>query len=544
MRAFADLYARLDETTKTTEKVAAMVRYFAACTPADGAWAVYFLNGRKPRQLVAAKLLKRWASDAAGVPEWLFGESYHAVGDLAETVALLVPPGSPGDGSTSLVDWVERRLLPLRGRAEVEQKSEMARAWAELTPRERFVWNKLITGSLRVGVSQLLVVRALAEASGLDAPTVAHRIMGEWQPTAAFFTGLTGADEGATAHNRPYPFCLASPLEAAPADLGPVADWVAEWKWDGIRSQLVRRAGDTFLWSRGEELITDRFPEVVAAGSHLPDGTVIDGEVLPWADGGVRPFAALQRRIGRKTLTRKVMAEVPVTLLAYDLLEWQGVDVRDRPLEWRRATLETVAGGRLQLSPVLSSNSWEALGALRAESRPRGVEGLILKRKSSPYRVGRVRGEWWKWKVEPFAVDAVLVQAQRGTGKRASLFSDYTFAVWDGPALVPFAKAYSGLTDAEMRQVDAFVNRNTLDKFGPVRSVKPELVFEIGFEGIQASPRHKSGIAVRFPRILRWRTDKPIDQADTIESVRRLLAVTESKPAAVADVRRGTPSMF
>ncbi len=545
MRAYADLFARLDETTKTTEKVAAMARYFAACPPADGAWVVYFLTGRKPRQVVPSKHLKRWAAEAAGVPEWLFIENYHAVGDLAETVALLVPPGNAGPTSASLTEWVEQRLLPLRGRAEGEQKIEMARAWSELTAPERFIWNKLITGSLRVGVSQLLVVRALAEVSGLDAPTVAHRLMGEWQPTATFFTGLTGVDEGSSAYNRPYPFYLASPLEGDAADLGPVAEWVAEWKWDGIRSQLVRRGGETFLWSRGEELITERFPEIVAAGDALHDGTVIEGEVLPWAGGSVRPFADLQRRIGRKTLTKKLLAEVPVTLLAYDLLEWQGVDVRDRLLGWRRATLEAVVGGRLQLSPAVEAESWEVLAAARAESRVRQVEGLMLKRRDSSYKVGRVRGEWWKWKVEPYSVDAVLVTAQKGTGKRSGLFSDYTFALWDGPTLVPFAKAYSGLTDAEMQQVDAFVSRHTLDKFGPVRAVKPALVFEIGFEGIQASPRHKSGIAVRFPRILRWRTDKPIDQADTIESVRRLLRVSETTPAgAVSAVKRVTPSLF
>ena len=529
MRAFADLYAKLDETTKTLEKVAAMVAYFSTVEPSDGAWAVYFLTGRKPRQLVPSKLLKQWSAEAAGVPEWLFLEAYHSVGDLAETIALLVPPPSTVAATASLTTWVEERMLPLRRLDESAQKQAMLAAWDELTPRERLVLNKLITGSFRVGVSQLLVVRALAEVAAIPAETISHRLMGTWEPTPVYFAGLVGTDEGATAHSRPYPFFLASQLEGAPDDLGDVSDWLAEWKWDGIRSQLIRRAGETFLWSRGEELVTERYPEIRAAGDLLPDGTVIDGEILPWSDG-VRPFAELQRRIGRKSVTKKVLADVPVTLLAYDLLEDGGADVRDRPLDWRRARLAELATGRLQLSPALDAPSWAELARVREQSRARQVEGLMLKRRSSGYRTGRVRGDWWKWKVEPFAVDAVMVNAQKGTGKRSGLFSDFTFAVWDGNTLVPFAKAYSGLIDAEMRQVDAWVKRHTTETFGPVRAVKPELVFEIGFEGIQLSTRHKSGIAVRFPRILRWRTDKPPREADTLARVRLLANLADAAP--------------
>ena len=445
MNAFAALFSRLDETTKTGEKVAALAAYFAAARPADGAWAVYFLTGRKPRQVVPAKLLKAWAADAAGVPDWLFAESYSAVGDLAETLALLVPPAidTPAT-SAGLADWVEARLLPLRRRPEADQRAEVFRAWAELDTRGRFVWNNLITGSLRVGVSQLLVVRGLAEATGVPAEVVSHRLMGEWTPTAAFFGSLAGTDDGATAASRPYPFYLASQLDGDPAALGPVGEWAAEWKWDGIRSQLVRRAGQTFLWSRGEELIGDRFPEIAAAAKTLPDGTVIDGEVLPWGPAGVRPFAELQRRIGRTTLTAKILADIPTALVAYDLLELAGRDVRGEPWRWRRAALEAVAAGRFPVSPLVPAGEWADWTAARTGSRARGVEGLMLKRADSPYRVGRVRGDWWKWKVDPYTVDAVLVAAQKGTGKRAGLFSDYTFAVWDGPHLVPVAKAFFG----------------------------------------------------------------------------------------------------
>lgn len=553
MKAFADLYAALDETTKTSAKVAALARYFAAADPADAAWAVYFLTGRKPKQVVPSKRLREWATEAAGVPQWLFEESYHAVGDIAETIALLLPDA----GRTSdrpLHEWVEERLLPLRNRPEAEQKAALLDAWSELDTRQRFVWNKLITGEFRVGVSQLLVTRAVADVAKADQPAVAHRLMGDWQPTPDFYRRLTGQDAADADSSRPYPFFLASPIDpgTGPEVLGDVADWYAEWKWDGIRSQLIKRGGRVFLWSRGEELITDRFPEITAAGQGLPDGTVLDGEVLPWAGGRVRPFADLQKRITRKMLTKKILADIPAVLLCYDLIEWEGRDVRDQPLTWRRATLEelvtrkgvalnspsmpsppTVVGGLgggegglvtpLLVSPVVVAPSWDELAALRTESRGRGVEGFMLKRRESPYRVGRVRGDWWKWKVDPYSVDAVLVYAQRGSGKRASLYSDYTFAVWDGDKLVPFAKAYSGLTDAELREVDAFVRKNTGEAFGPVRTVKPELVFEIGFEGIQRSTRHKSGVAVRFPRILRQRPEKTAAEADMLETVKRLL---------------------
>ena len=575
MEAFARLYAELDETTKTNGKVEAMARYFAAADPADAAWALFFLSGRKIRQVIGTPRLRIFALEATGLPDWLFGESYDAVGDFAETVALLLPEardlglGAWGLGSampspklqdSSLATWVEERLIPLRNADEATQRAGLLQAWAELDTRERFIWNKLITGGFRVGVSQLLVTRALARVGDVDQNAVAHRLMGEWQPTAAFYTGLLAADTGDADASRPYPFFLASPLEGDPAvTLGDLAAWQVEWKWDGIRAQLVRRAGQTFLWSRGEELITERFPELAASGALLPDGTVIDGEVLPWIGDAVQPFAQLQQRIGRKTLSKKILDEVPVILLAYDLLELNGVDVRAQPLSWRRARLAELIEPELlttkdtkdtegfehassdlralrvlrgensglpsiRLSPLVEAADWDELALLRGESRARNVEGFMIKRRDSPFRVGRVRGDWWKWKIEPYTIDAVLINAQRGSGKRASLYSDYTFGVWDEAGrLVPFAKAYSGLTDAEIRQVDAFVRRNTVEKFGPVRSVKPELVFELGFEGIQRSTRHKSGVAVRFPRMLRWRTDKKPEDADTLEAVRAML---------------------
>jgi DNA ligase-1 len=545
VKAFADLYAALDETTKTTGKVEALVRYFSQAAPADAAWGVYFLSGRKPRQAVPSKRLRLWARELAGVEEWLFDECYHAVGDVAETIALLLPPAAAAT-DRPLSEWVERRLMVLRELPEAEQKAAVLAAWAELDSKQRFVWNKLITGEFRVGVSQLLVVRALASVSKLSADVVSHRLMGAWQPTPEFYAGLVAADAGEAEVSRPYPFFLAHPLDGDPAALGDPADWQAEWKWDGIRAQVVRRAGRSFVWTRGEELVTDRYPELAALADRLPDGTVLDGEILPWKAGAALPFAELQKRIGRKTLGKKLLDDVPVVLMAYDMIEWAGTDIRDTPLSQRRDRLEALAGGlpALTLSPRIPFANWGALAEERRMSRDRRVEGMMLKRLASPYRVGRVRGDWWKWKVEPYTVDAVLINAQQGHGKRCGLFTDYTFGVWDAGRLVPFAKAYSGLTDAEIKQVDAFVRRNTLEKFGPVRTVKPELVFELGFEGIQASPRHKSGVAVRFPRMLRWRTDKAPADADTLDQVKAMLPANLSATPPAGAVTRKKPSLF
>jgi DNA ligase-1 len=526
VKSFAALYAELDETTKTGEKVDALAAYFASTPPADTAWAVHFLSGRRPKRLVGARKLAAWAMDAADVPEWLFAECYESVGDLAETISLLLPD-SGASSDRPLRHWVEERLLPLRGEDEAAQRAEVQRAWAELDGPQAYVWNKLITGSFRVGVSQSLVVRALARVSGVDEAAVAHRLMGAWDPTPEFYLRLLAADTSDTDLSRPYPFFLAYALESDLEALGDAHDWQAEWKWDGIRAQMIRRRGATFLWSRGEELITERFPELAHAAALLPDGTVLDGEIMPWRDGPL-PFAQLQRRIGRKVLGPKILSEVPVVLLTYDLLEMDGTDVREQPFAWRRARLEelvraTPSAGRILLSPAVHADDWDAVLQAHRDARARGAEGLMLKRMNAPYGVGRRKGGWWKWKVQPFTIDAVLIYAQRGSGRRASLYTDYTFGVWKDGELVPFAKAYSGLTDEEIRRVDGFVRRNTLQRFGPVRTVKPELVFELAFEGIQRSPRHKSGVAVRFPRMLRWRTDKKPEDADSLETIVQML---------------------
>ncbi|HIV73292.1 MAG TPA: ATP-dependent DNA ligase [Candidatus Aquabacterium excrementipullorum] len=546
MKAFATLYRALDATTSSLGKQAALQAYLAQATPRDAAWAVYFLAGGKPRQIVPVKLLRELAQQAAGLPEWLFVECYEAVGDLAETISLLLPPpDSPTD--LGLATWVEEHLLPLRGQPPQLQSEALLAQWRMLDAADRLVYFKLITGAFRVGVSRLQVTQALAAHAGLDAKRVAQRLMGYThigaRPRVADFEALVAPESDSEQHRatsgQPYPFFLAhpynEPLDAMPASLGDVDQWQIEWKWDGIRAQVVRRAGQAWLWSRGEELVSDRFPELMAMAQALPDGTVADGEIVVWLEGRVQPFAELQKRIGRKTLSAKLLKDLPVVLLAYDLLEWQGQDLRSQPLAARRALLDELLAQtnhpQLLDSPRLHGTDWADLAHQREAARSLGVEGMMLKARDSHYGVGRTKasGVWWKWKIDPLSIDAVLIYAQRGHGRRASLYSDYTFAVWDAEPgaperkLVPFAKAYSGLSDAEMARVDAIIRKTTLESFGPVRSVKPTLVFELGFEGISRSTRHKSGIAVRFPRMLRWREDKPVDEADSLDSLQALL---------------------
>jgi DNA ligase-1 len=531
MKRFAQMFSEIDGTTRTNEKVDAMSRYFAAAPSHDAAWAVWFLSGERPNRFVPVRLLATWAMQESQVPEWLFEESYHAVGDLAETIALLLP-GNSASSDTPLHEWVEDKLFSIGKKDEAEQRRIVIDAWRSLGGMERFVWNKLITGGFRVGVSQSLLVRALSRASSVAEEVIAHRLAGEWKPSAEAYERLVAPGEQVPEVSTPYPFYLAYALETRLEELGQLNEWQAEWKWDGIRSQLIRRKGHSYLWSRGDDLITERFPEIIEASEWLPEGTVIDGEILPWRDGRPLSFAQLQRRIGRKNLSARIRSEVPIVVVAYDLLELDGEDVREKPLSWRRENLSRIVGdtkaeSRILLSPVVDAASWDDIRSARDRARALGAEGLMLKRLDAPYGVGRRKGGWWKWKLEPYSVDAVMVYAQPGHGRRALLHTDYTFAVRDGETLVPFAKAYSGLTDAEIREMDAWIRRNTVEKFGPVRSVRPEQVFELGFEGIQASPRHKSGIAVRFPRILRWRKDKPVEEIDTIESLRALLASAE-----------------
>jgi DNA ligase-1 len=557
MKRFVALYDRLDSTTSTNEKVEAMVAYFRDVPSADAAWALYFLMGQKLKRVVSAAALSGWAVAEARISPWLFDESYGVVGDLAETISLLVgrehTVDRPWPVHVSLSVWVEQHLLPLRGMDIASQREHVVGWWRDLDRRAIFVLCKLLTGAMRVGVSRTLVTRALAEVAGVPIAVVAHRLMGEWSPTPEFFKGVVSGDTSTTSASRPYPFFLASgyegPLSDMQVTLGDVEDWQLEWKYDGIRAQGIKRNGEVFLWSRGEEMIAERFPEIAEAFSRLPDGTVLDGEVVIRKDGKVLSFAVLQTRIGRKDVSKRVLAKTPAAFIAYDVLEEAGLDRRDTALAVRRRVLERIVAGfepRICLSPIIPALTWREASAARSQSRTRGVEGLMMKRLDSKYGSGRTKdGGWWKWKVGPYTLDAVLVMAQHGHGKRANLFTDYTFAVWDQGKLVPIAKAYSGLTNAEIEELDKWIRRHTLSRFGPVRAVEPQHVFELGFEGVAPSSRHKSGIAVRFPRILRWRVDKPVHEADTLGRLRRLVdTVRAAGGFDLGDEDRNAPSLF
>jgi DNA ligase 1 len=532
MKRFAALYRDLDRSTATLDKRAALIAYFRDAPQADAAWALWLLSGGKLSGGGASKIantreLRDWIVAESGFADWLVDDCHDHVGDLAETLALLLDDPPQASADVPLSEWIEQRLLPVSGQDVEVRREVVVAAWRTLDFEQRLLFNKLLTGALRVGVSQRLVQQALAELSGVDIARIAQRMIGAWAPSPGFLGDLLSQAELAGDRQQPYPFFLASPLEADVESLGPVEDWLLEWKWDGIRLQLIRRAGEVALWSRGEERLDGRFPEIEQAAASLPPGVVIDGELLGWREGDTPlPFAALQTRIQRRKPGAKTLADTPVRVLAYDLLEHDGEDLRARPLAERRGRLQQLlqdhGDTRIALSPEVRVDDWSHAARVREDARERGVEGLMLKRRDSVYQAGRRRGDWWKWKIDPLTVDAVLVYAQSGHGRRSTLYTDYTFALWDGDTLVPVAKAYSGLDDKEILRLDQWIRGHTLQRFGPVRSVPAEHVFELGFEAVNRSTRHKSGLAVRFPRILRWRHDKPASEADRIETLRAL----------------------
>lgn len=525
MKAFADLVSALDSTNKTSLRMEAIDRFLVEADESDRLWFLALFTGKRPRRNVSTALMKQWAMEAAQIPEWLFRESYAAVGDLGETISLILPQPVAGT-ERSLAEWMQL-ILELKEASEAEKKQFVLDAWHNLPHTERFIFNKLLGGSFRLGVSAQTLINALGRHYGIDASAVAHSIMGDWRMEDVTFDALIRGQYTDTQLSKPYPFCLAYALEKEPEELGDIAGWQAEYKWDGIRGQLIKRNGEVFIWSRGEELVTGQFPEISEALLQLDGDFVIDGELLAFRDGEVLHFSELQKRLNRKSLSRKILEEVPVGLFAYDLLERNGEDRREYPLEERRAMLEKLLGDNpapaLQLSPLIIFPDWETLKGIRTDARTVNSEGLMLKHRDSPYHTGRKKGDWWKWKIDPLTIDAVLIYAQKGSGRRSGYYTDYTFAVKQGDQLVTVAKAYSGLTDKEIQEVSRFVNRNALEKFGPVRTVKPELVFEIAFEGISFSNRHKSGVALRFPRIARWRKDKTIAEIDDIEEVKKLI---------------------
>jgi DNA ligase 1 len=535
MRLFADLVSVIGTSTKTTDKLNALINYLDAAHDKDKVWVIAIFSGRRPKRAVSTRQLKDWCIEVAGIPDWLFDECYHSVGDLAETISLLLPENETGESrndSHPLYYFIER-FIEIEKQEEAIKKEFILHSWNNLNRSECFVFNKLITGSFRIGVSQKMMVNALAKLLQISPSIIAHRISGKWDPVTTTFNDLLSADSTYIDHSKPYPFFLAHSLEGDPSAIGLPDEWQAEWKWDGIRGQIIKRDDQLFVWSRGEELMTDKFPEYDMLRDLLPNGIAIDGEIIPARDGKPLPFALLQTRIGRKNISKKQLQEAPLTFFAYDLLEYNHEDYRQHPLSVRRQKLEEIVNDMLtpaiQLSPVVMFSSWDALAILREQSREMGAEGFMLKRKNSTYQAGRKTGDWWKWKIDPLLIDCVMIYAQKGAGRRSNLYTAYTFAVKDGDNLVPFTRAYSGLTDKEFREVDAFVKRNAIEKFGPVRTVKPELVFEIAFEGIAASNRHKSGVALRFPRMNRWRKDKPADEINTLDDLKKMLELYGNK---------------
>jgi DNA ligase-1 len=528
---FSNLVKILGTSTKTNDKLEALSNYFATASDKDKVWVIALFSGRKPRRTVNTTQLITWCIEVANLPGWLFGESYHTVGDLAETISLLLPENNSPDRTLTEkpLHYYIDKLREIEKQDEAIKKNFILESWNEMDQNERFVFNKLITGAFRIGISQKMMVNALAKLTSLQASVIAHRISGNWDPSTITFKELLSEDTSIIDYSKPYPFYLAYALDEDPKTLGDPNEWQVEWKWDGIRGQVIKRNNQLFVWSRGEELMTEKFPEYHILRDLLPDGIVIDGEIIPSVDQKPLPFALLQTRIGRKNVTKKQLQEAPITFFAYDLLEYNGEDWRNRPLNQRRQQLENVvkniSSPIIILSPVVEFKTWDELAELRKTARENGAEGFMIKRKSSTYQVGRKVGDWWKWKIDPLVIDCVMIYAEKGSGRRSNLYTAYTFAVRDGDKLIAFTRAYSGLTDKEFNEVDAFVKRNAIEKFGPVRTVKPELVFEIAFEGIAASNRHKSGVALRFPRINRWRKDKTVDEINTLDDLKKMLQV-------------------
>jgi len=527
MKSLAQLFKQLDYTTKTNAKISALVDYFHTAEDKDKVWAIALFSHRRPKRTVTTSYLREWSAEYAKMPQWLFEESYHIVGDLAETIALITPNPTKSSNK-SLSDWI-LMIISLREKEESYKKSAILDAWSSLDQDERFLFNKLITGGFRVGVSQKIIIKALSKYSGIEENKITHRLMGSWDPQTISFEELVLQSNPTEDLSKPYPFYLAYALDVDFDDLGSPEEWSAERKWDGIRGQLILRGGEYYLWSRGEELVSEKFPELEILKSLTKSDVVIDGEILPFRDGVPLSFNKLQTRIGRKNIAKKHLTEVPVVIMAYDLLEYDAEDIRDKNLSERRAILSKVVDGvdssKLILSEEVEFSTWEELATEREHSRVNKSEGIMLKHKLSPYKSGRVKGDWWKWKIDPLTIDAVMLYAQRGHGRRANLFTDFTFAVKDGDNLVPFAKAYSGLKDVEFQEITQWVKKNTRERFGPVCSVHPELVFELAFEGINKSTRHKSGVSVRFPRIKRWRKDKPKEEINTLDDLNDMLSL-------------------
>jgi DNA ligase-1 len=532
MNEFANLIHDLSVTNSLSEKKFLLLNYFSNAEDNDKLWALALLFGKKPKKTINTTQLKQYCIELTGIQEWLFETSYQMVGDLAETISLFINNQKiKADTNLSKVKhtltFYLHHLTSLNLCSEDEKKKYILSQWETLNQNECFVFNKMITGGFRVGVSTSLISSVISQLLNKPLSEVHHRLSGNWTPhTVTWETLLVNEISDLS---KPYPFYLCYALENIDKEFSP-EEWYAEKKWDGIRGQIIKRENQIFIWSRGEELINEQFPEIAELNDILPNGTTLDGEIVCISKGDYltpMPFNLLQKRLGRKKPGNQILSEIPVIFIAYDILEWEGKDIRNEILSKRRNLLDlfihSLNPGKILISPLIEFKNINDLKKIRDKARLDKVEGIMIKRKNSVYLTGRKKGDWWKWKTDPYTIDCVLIYAQAGHGRRGGLYTDYTFAVKDGDKLVPFTKAYSGLTDKEIKEVDVFIKRNAVEKFGPVRTVKPELVFEIAFEDIQESKRHKSGVALRFPRILRWRKDKKQDEINTLEDLKSLL---------------------
>ncbi|MGB0914279.1 MAG: cisplatin damage response ATP-dependent DNA ligase, partial [Phaeobacter italicus] len=474
-----------------------------------------------------AKMLCEWAAEQADLPLWLLQESQAVVGDMAETIALVLPrPTCQSDISLSDLISLIADLATLR---EDQKRDRVQSVWDKLGVDERCLFNKLITGGFRVSVTQKQMARALARVSGLNETALIHRLAKGWKPDQISFAEFIAADSEGDDASHPYPIFPTRPLEGLPPKLGLARNWVSEWKWDGIRGQLIVRNRRHYIWSRSQELVTERFPELGRSADFLPDGTVIDGEIIAWQAGLPLPLNAVEKRIGRKTVPKALLRDAPCILMAFDLLEQDGIDLRPLPLKDRQARLQRLmrdvpCEAGLRLSEQIEFDDWNELTSIRAIARDRRTRGVMLKHRESPYPATPEQGNWRAWEVDPLTMDAVMIYAQSGQGRALTPVTELTLAVWSGNELVPIAKVRPELSTAELGELTAWIQKNTTQRFGPVRQVTPQQVFGLAFDTVCESPRHKSGISLRNPRLTRWHRDSPVQQATTLDDLRVLLS--------------------
>lgn len=524
MKRFAELCAILESTANAREKMAALTVYFQDAPPPDAIWAIRLLLGWKPSRIATSQTLRRWARECVQFPDWLFEESCAAVGNLLETLALLIPlPDTPGD--VPLHVRMQRDLLPLRDLTENEQRAAVSAAWTQMDAQQRFVWNTLLTGGFRPHVSEKTLIRALSAWRGLPTTVLACRLKQEWEPTVAGYRALFSHDIAALDSSQLYPFQRWYEEPPARGASGAIGDWRIDWHRNGMRAQLIKRGSSVFLWSDDHVIVNDTFPEICEAMAAMTDGTVLDGVITAWSADGPLHRAELERRMKRKRLTKKFKHEVPVRYWVYDLLEIQGEDVRTQPFRQRihqaAGIIPTEVGSVIHLAEPLEAASWHRLHALRNDARRHGADGVLLRRwTASACPSTRKADQWRVWKADPLTAPVVLVYVQALNAASGQRSVEGTFAAWDGGDLVPVAKTSAGFSDEDVNAIEEFAKQHTVERFGPVRSLKAELVFTLAFDSVSLSTRRKSGLVLHHPRVAGRLLDASIHDAERIAILR------------------------